>query len=416
VKFDDQDHFCLNGERLVKSDSIPNEYRTKRNKMARIRAHEVDGDGPHYFNVEMKDGRIMRFGCPAGGDQACQSAVVRARNGVRRSWMLQQVRDRQGNYMTYEYMQEANGAGEAAGWSPEDKETVEVLPWSIKYTGHTPTATDPAAEVNFIYELRDNERHGFYSGIRTGMLHYLERIETSIDGNLVKTYDLAYEQSASQRLRLVSVQESDALGVSKPPTKFEWETDGIGFEAEVDTGLLVPLNEEATFGAWRTPHIPVMGDVNGDGFTDMVYPVDNVIQIVFNNGSGYDTEYNTGLSIVPYNEVSASPVPFGVPFDYNQDGLLDILLLHPNQYYEVLVSTGTTFVYEITDVEVNIGGVNPYPTYKNIKENTYLVDLNGDGLQDILFCYKDAYGGPYQQWYYVSVSYTHLTLPTTPYV
>ncbi|MFH1767018.1 MAG: SpvB/TcaC N-terminal domain-containing protein, partial [Patescibacteria group bacterium] len=136
VEYDAQDHFCLDGQRLV--EVAPNEFRTDSESFARITAH---GSGPDYFIVESKSGNIIRYGCDDLRDDVCMSSVIKARGNIPQEWSISEVRDRQNNYMVYEYAQETNDAFESKTWAEQDKETVSSRPISIKYTGNDSVAS-----------------------------------------------------------------------------------------------------------------------------------------------------------------------------------------------------------------------------------------------------------------------------------
>ncbi|MFH1874760.1 MAG: RHS repeat-associated core domain-containing protein [Pseudomonadota bacterium] len=408
VKNDVNDKLCLDGQRLVLYSGTygyPGAiYRTDQDSFVKV--VQVGGDttnGAEYFEVWTKDGQKMIYGCNDMGDDACKSALVKARDGVRRSWALREVRDRQNNYMLYEYAQTLNQSSEIP--AEADKETVEIVPVRIDYTGNSTAATDPAAYVEFSYDIGDartKDRHGFYAGIRTGMFKLLTGITTGIDGNVVKHYDLDYIISNYHRPRLdrITELEHDTYGAAaKPPTYFDWQNDDDGFESAVDTGMTVSDMVAAHIDPWDTPHLPITGDINGDGFPDIVYPLGSPsrIHLAFGNGAGFDAVQNTGIPFVEWGDTTQVSIPFGLPLDYNQDGLLDILLFHyGSNYLEFLISTGTGFTLQSTSIPIIEG--HPLPSdYRDIVNNTHVVDLNGDGRKDFLFYFED---GSYQEWHY----------------
>ncbi|MCP4698054.1 MAG: DUF1566 domain-containing protein, partial [Gammaproteobacteria bacterium] len=66
IDFDDNDRFCLDGERLIAVNgeygADQTEYRTEQNNFSRIISHGSAGNGPAYFIVETKAGLIMGYG------------------------------------------------------------------------------------------------------------------------------------------------------------------------------------------------------------------------------------------------------------------------------------------------------------------------------------------------------------------
>ncbi|HHH45387.1 MAG TPA: hypothetical protein ENK53_00050, partial [Thiotrichales bacterium] len=110
VDFDDNDRFCLDGQRLVAVKGVygqdGTEYRTEIDTYARIISHGDSYDsggqrtGPEYFEVRLKSGEIKVFG------QDPRSRV-RIGNGSVLTWNLSQVRDRFDNRILYDYYNSA---------------------------------------------------------------------------------------------------------------------------------------------------------------------------------------------------------------------------------------------------------------------------------------------------------------------
>src|SRR5690606_26642552 len=84
--------------------------------------------GPDYFRVWMKDGRILTYG-------RTPDSLVKGRNGVRHSWMLNRVEDRAGNTIVVQYTNEQVSLPAAL----ENIVPTVVRPDRIAYTGHGDT-------------------------------------------------------------------------------------------------------------------------------------------------------------------------------------------------------------------------------------------------------------------------------------
>ena len=117
--------FCLDGKRLVHY-GLPNVYRTFPDTFQQIVADYATGDGwdfmkgPRSFQVFTKSGLILEYG-------GAESGRVLARGGVVRSWLITSIRDRNGNAIDHEYINEKH---------PEEGYTVEHAPLRIEYTRH----------------------------------------------------------------------------------------------------------------------------------------------------------------------------------------------------------------------------------------------------------------------------------------
>lgn len=100
VNGDANDRFCLDGQRLI---AVPGnsygangaEYRTEVESFSRIYSYGVCGTGPCRFEVTDKTGNLAVFGQT--------NSVATYADGTPRSYMLQKLKDRNGNYLTVNY-------------------------------------------------------------------------------------------------------------------------------------------------------------------------------------------------------------------------------------------------------------------------------------------------------------------------
>ena len=106
VDFDQNDQFCLNGERLVLVSGIygdsGSEYNTENGSVINIIAHGRLGNGPKYFEVIGKDGKVLYFGEDIDS-RHYQSLNVNAYSDSVYSWKLDRTVDKYGNSITYTY-------------------------------------------------------------------------------------------------------------------------------------------------------------------------------------------------------------------------------------------------------------------------------------------------------------------------
>jgi hypothetical protein len=179
VKFDSEDHFCLDGMRLVavQGDYGQNgtEYRTEQDTFAKIVSYGNEL-GPTSFKIWQKDGRISTYGksedCNDKNLNNPCSGLIMARNGVVRTWALNKVEDRFGNYMEITYFRYFNRVFEDLdGDDVEDfagqRETVEFYPNEITYTGQSEIGLSPQRSVTFSYSNRSGDNlQGHFSGIQ----------------------------------------------------------------------------------------------------------------------------------------------------------------------------------------------------------------------------------------------------------
>ncbi len=184
----------------------------------------------------------------------------------------------------------------------------------------------------------------------------------------------------------------------------------------------------------------VAGDYNGDGLNDLVFPYQNSSQdlglkILLSNGSTFDLSTDTSYSgltsysntsfylfsaningdamsdlLYAYNGSSGS-VNIGVliatgngfdlvntietsmptvesqnylPMDINGDSFTDLAITwydNSQTNMQVLVSNGQTLTPANTDIE--------FPTFSAVSATMYPMEINGDGMSDIMYVYPD---------------------------
>lgn len=268
------DAFCLDGQRLIevsrRMGTDPNwrtvdiiEYRTEIDRFDRIEGYsERLGvlTGPFTFRVYSKSGQIMDYGSRwwainRGASQALSDAE---RGNTVRTWPLDRVLDRNGNYYAIDYagtqveqsvpltnLLVANAVAPIGAFPAG-----EIYPTQITYTLRTaaPSVTN-VNRVVFKYEDRPtNDRHVLFdSGAAQFVLtKRLISVATYLDGGVatepgtypvyplcdqpngggcgavIRQYNLTYDTTpATTRSRLSSVQEC-ASGVCLPATTFNW--------------------------------------------------------------------------------------------------------------------------------------------------------------------------------------------------
>jgi hypothetical protein len=175
----------------------------------------------------------------------------------------------------------------------------------------------------------------------------------------VATYALTYASMAApngtgrSRLTEVSVcRGSECL----PETLFTTQNGDSGWGAAQATGSSAGTH-------------PIAGDWNGDGRTDLFVSLSNHWQVHPGKADGlFDTTVDTGLSS------TTNPDKARV-FDYNGDGLADLLYQDGSSNWKVAPSNGTTGFGTSIDTGVATASF-PIPI---------LQDHDGDGLADWIY-------------------------------
>jgi hypothetical protein len=192
VDFDDNDRFCLDGERLMAVQGAYGAdgtvYYTEQNSFRRVISYSQVGNGPEKFTVQTKSGLKMEYGYTADSRIEAQgkSSIL--------FWVLNKIQDTKGNYLSVFY--EENNANS------------EYFPKRIDYTGNANAGLNPYNSVQFFYEDRQDVVPKYIGGSLLKTTKRLSRIETYEGADIFRKYQLTYQESpVAKRSRLVSVTE-----------------------------------------------------------------------------------------------------------------------------------------------------------------------------------------------------------------
>ncbi len=358
INFNSGDAFCLDGNRLRSTGGVYgadlSTYQTENETFARVTAHSSAGSGPASFTVEAKDGLTYEYG--GTGDSRIESTAPGFTTSAR-VWALNKVTDRYGNTMTVTYQED--GAGGDGSFRP----------LTIAYTTNSAAGIAAAFKVSFVWEIRPGGESStqYVAGGLVRERNRLKQVVTYYNNAAVRSYNFTYNVSGTTpRSRLNALQECDGTGYCLSPTTFGWQDGLAGLGADNTT-------TDSGSGSGYT----IVADVNGDGRTDLVYPVidqsgTGTWWIAFANASG---GYNAGVATSANSGILALPYQAALPMDYDSDGRMDILL--PNNagtQWQILRSTGTNF----TTIPTTFSA----PSTNN---RTTVADVNGDGRQDVVY-------------------------------
>jgi RHS repeat-associated protein len=394
VKYDEADHFCLDGARLVQvgasfdfDGSATREFRTSPDSLSKVVAHYAPGvphaRGPERFEVFTKSGRIVEYGSKS-------DARVMATGGVIAAWWVSKERDRRDNAIVYSYWNSK---------SPKDGHTFEIVPLRISYAFGT--NDHPGRVVRFVATTDPAPSTSFAGGMKHTRSKRLSRIDMMTEPGdvVVRSYQLDYSQGAGTgRTVLQSVKEcAGASGPCKPATRFGWSSHAsTGFTKTSNPKIVLNDNyghrERATW---------TLADVNGDGLDDIVFshpkPGDSSLDewwVALNAGGSYAAPEL--WATFPY---PTSPGAWDMtPIDLDQDGLVDIFLDAQNAdwpSYRYLRAT-PQHTFELRDTGI------PHPPVIDPEEHPLqfysyrfmrLGDVNGDGVADLIQCFNPGYAG-----------------------
>lgn len=314
IRFDANDRFCLDGQRLVAVAGTygadGTEYRTEIETFSRVVSYGAAGNGPAWFQVWTRDGRILTYGATTDARILAQGrteALV---------WAVNRVQDRHGNYW-------------AAGYGA-DAQTGEWWLERIDYTGNDTAGLIPYAAVAFVYEPRPDVSRGWTGDSRHTRSRRIARIEVLHEGSLVREYRLQYleDPGGVEASRLERVTECAGNGQCLAPTHFEWSSTNTGLTQQTVLSYsgvpprfaelsgdgrpdLVRVNTNGSAQVWRNTGNGItgpatwttglqgrvlLGDVDGDGRDDLLQILNGSLTIHRSTGSGFRTLNSHSLS------------------------------------------------------------------------------------------------------------------------
>ncbi|WP_027710325.1 FG-GAP-like repeat-containing protein, partial [Zooshikella ganghwensis] len=347
VDFDNNDKFCLNGQRLVaiNGDYGKNgtEYRTEHDSYKKIISYGAVGSAPAYFKVWYKNGEMAEFGHTDDAQVEAQgkSDIVH--------WAINKIEDRFGNTINFQYA--------------ENNDIGEHYPTSVSYAN---------VIVNFIYTDNNYTTTRFLQGSRFTRTRHLTKIEMTA-ANKKQFYTLRYSRSTNDRRHwMKGIRFCHSEQTCLPETTFAWDHA----ETTVSNYKNVPLetpgieNDQSAY-SW------LVGDVNGDGKADLIAQrltaSGNVVNVRMADNSGLTRPH------LWYQDSQNWANHHRLAQDMNGDGLTDLVsyqLSSSGNFVYVQLSTGNGFAApkKWTHITTNWDG------YKAL-----LADVNGDGRSDIVY-------------------------------
>ena len=359
INFDANDRFCMDGQRLVAISGTygadGTQYRTEVETFSKIISHGGAGSGPAWFEVHTKSGQVMEFGNTA------DSRILSPGRASAMVWALDRTTDVKGNYFLVTYTNDTTNG--------------QYWPTRIDYTGNIAGSLSPYNSVQFSYATRPDYVLMYQQGGMNRTTVRMTDVKTYAGSSLVSDYRLAYQRSpSSSRSELASVTACGADGSCLPATTFGWSAGATAFSQQSQGNP-----NSWNFGAPGSAQIPISGDFNGDGITDIAIVIGTGYYLMLSNGDtsfrsggvfNHPNNWNFGSSFTSqYNSISG---------DFNGDGKTDFALLTDQYSYTFLSNGDGTFS----------GVAKAYASGSNFgvpPENGYAVltgDFNGDGRTD----------------------------------
>ena len=191
VKYDANDRFCLDGQRLIAISGTyganGTEYRTEVESFSKIVSFGTAGTGPAWFEVKTKSGQIMQFG------NTTDSRILAQGKTTARDWALNKVSDTKGNYFTVTYTNDTTNG--------------QAYPTQIDYTGNAAAGLAAYNSVRFLYDSRPDVVPAYHAGSLRKTTVRLSNVQTYAGAAMVADYRLAYAQgSTTNRSQLTSAR------------------------------------------------------------------------------------------------------------------------------------------------------------------------------------------------------------------
>ncbi|WDE13665.1 PQQ-binding-like beta-propeller repeat protein [Thalassomonas haliotis] len=358
LTLDENDRYCLDGQRLilVDHDSTPAEgtvgahYRTEIDNGLKITVETDATTGQMIFKVKGEDGSTRVY----GGSENSETQI----NDVTITWLLRTTSDNinhDDNLITYSYLHDDIGLKEA------------VLS-AIDYSGN---------RVALNYQSGRVRSSGYIQKVRTTASSELTGIEVynHFNDNIL-TYDLSYEENNIGRRELKSIKEC-AGTVCKQPISFEYRPTVVADEVEFDEVSDVFTTTDKLANA-------IVQDVDGDG-------KNNLITLVHLEDKNYQLCIDEGNDIACLDfvrENADDQVPMVIT-DANGDGLMEILVNVADDETNLTDNWLQTEQVDGTLTELSKPDIVGYGYFQHTTSMRSF-DFNGDGYNDLISIDQEA--------------------------
>lgn len=275
------DRYALDGQRLILVNgefygANNSEYKTEVDGLSKIVAHNEKGivNGPGWFTVYTADGLFMEY-----GKEGARMAFDAEEQGKKEVgiWLLRRVTDRNGNYMEYHYVIEADN------YRLND----------IQYTKNDNGGLNAFYGVDFHYYGETEEDNGrvdvemsFLGNHKVLQPWLLKGISVYHWKQTLYNYEFGYEENCGQmyshnfynRLNIIKFISEDEEKYNSTNIKWgqipliEYEGSNIanGDLSYHDYTTVVQRNEDPDSSLLFNNLIKFPGDFNGDGLTDFI--------------------------------------------------------------------------------------------------------------------------------------------------
>ena len=381
VDFDNNDQLCLDGQRLLavsgNHGASGTTYRTLQESYVDVVSLNGEGslastDGTSTadaFKVRTRNGRTLFFGgtpnsrlsrvltayecasystLPSIGTICTSFNTATSKSTYR--WMLTRIEDRQGNSVHYHY--ENN---DATGEQRIDEVTYN----------------DGLHRIDFSWEPRPDKSQAYFAGGLLSMTQRLKSVTSYSDSTSLRSLNIGYSNNGATGDSKITNIEECAQNNCLNPTTFEWELGVAGYTLET-SGI-----SNYTYNEARAPWVI---DINGDGFDDIITPTYNTWRVALGGTNILSDWHDTGVYITD------DARKYALTLRYNNDVRDDLLVPSGSNWYVLKASSSNQIGFDaIQNTGIPSTGYDQQPK---------IVDINGDGRGDLV------YRGGNGNWYY----------------
>jgi RHS repeat-associated protein len=364
------DRFLIDGKRLMLQSgnwgAIGSVYYTEMNDQSSI---SITTDG---FLVQLRNGTKIQYGYTGDSRQ-----LLSKNNPYQRviySWKINKITDLNGNFMTYSYA------------SFNGQTVIDHIDYSANQNAQ-PTALNT---IQFYYDTKYNARNYYISGYVVANSNLLREIKTFSSNTMVNNYVIAYtkDEIGSNYLNTITKIENDGSQVN--PTIISWKP--VDNTIREYNPTINSADHTKNYEEYWTA-----GDYNGDGLSDLL----EIKQDINPDGTLSDYDYqgfvaqrnssgSIDFSIDNSQHISLTAPTFGcsntwyIPFQSGYNMFGDIKGVGKNQIiipkYDQINNTSTLRFYvmgEPNPIETDVTTC-PFPAVS-------IADLNNDGTDEIIY-------------------------------
>ena len=294
------DRFALDGQRLFclgnNYGEDNSEYYTEVFNGAKIIAHGQEFGDPVWFEILNKDGSKMRYGFTT-------VSRFNSQKGNPVSWYLDRITDANGNYIDYTY----------------NSSNVEKVVTEILYTGNQSLNQEPYNSIKFWYKDRTDKSDYIIAGAHVKQTMLLNHIDILAEGKTIKTYKLKHYFNTYSKLNEVEEIGSDFSRLNSIVFGYDdTENENVVYDTQIEPGNCNIL----------------YGDFNGDGKPDIFRAVlggDERWQVFLNKGNGLYVHN------IPdwFDDLNPRREYYFTVADINGDGFSDIV--YGEEFHEIFV-------------------------------------------------------------------------------